>query len=295
MSEPKGMIKELTAVLGLALAGCGASADADAIVTYGRDANSGTYAYLQEHVLGNEDFAADVHSLPDTAGVVHAVSINKASIGYGGIGYVKGVRALRIKKDAASPGIDPTLENVQNGSYPISRTLYFYTVGEPGLAAKNFITWVRSQQGQKICGEAGFYPLAVKQWAGEADTPLQGKATIAVKGSDTMLLLSHQWADQYMKSNPEVSIQITGGGSGTGIAGLLSGDTSICQSSRPMKAKERIQFKSKLGKEVVEFAVAMDGLAVFVHDSNTLHELSLPQLKSIFTGKVKTWAALSGP
>jgi len=81
------------------------SADSDQIVCYGRENNSGTYMYFKEHVLANEDFAADVQTLPGTAAVINAVSKDKASIGYGGIGYVKGVRALKVKKDATIPRV----------------------------------------------------------------------------------------------------------------------------------------------------------------------------------------------
>jgi phosphate transport system substrate-binding protein len=110
-----------------------------------------------------------------------------------------------------------------------------------------------------------------------------------------MVILGQRWAENYMRSNPEISVQITGGGSGTGIAALINGATNICQASRPMKPKEREQVKEKHGKDVVEFAVAMDGLAVFVHESSPLQEISLDQLKGIYTGKTKTWGALGKP
>src|SRR5438876_8509932 len=98
--------------------------DRDTIVAYGRENNSGTYMYFKEHVLGNTDFAPTVQTLPGTAAVINAVSKDKRSIGYGGIAYAKGVRALKVKKDAASAAVEPTLENVVKGTYPISRSLY---------------------------------------------------------------------------------------------------------------------------------------------------------------------------
>jgi ABC-type phosphate transport system substrate-binding protein len=291
-------MKKLAVVLAAGMAaGCGESgpANTDSIVCYGRENNSGTYMYFKEHVLSNEDFAADVQTLPGTAAVINAVSKDRASVGYGGIGYVKGVRALKVKKDAASPAIEPTLDNVVDGTYPISRYLYFYTIGEPDGATRHFIAWVRGEVGQKICGEVNYYPLPGKQRGGDAGAAPAGKATITMKGSDTMVILGQRWAEHYMKSNPEISIQITGGGSGTGIAALINGSTNICQASRPMKPKEKEQVKEKRGKDAVEFSVAMDGLAVFVHESSTLQEISLPQLKSIYTGKVKSWSALAQP
>jgi ABC-type phosphate transport system substrate-binding protein len=284
-------------VLAAVAAGCGegSSANSDAIVAYGRENNSGTYMYFKEHVLANADFAADVQTLPGTAAVINAVSKDKRSIGYGGIGYVKGVRALKVKKDAATPGIEPSLDNVVNGSYPISRYLYFYTAGPPEGAVKHFIDWARAPQGQKVCGDVGYYPLPEKQRLADPGAVPAGKATITIKGSDTMVILGQRWAENYMRSNPDISVQITGGGSGTGIAALINGSTNICQASRPMKPKEREQVKEKHGKDVVEFAVAMDGLAVFVHESSALQEISLEQLKGIYTGKTKNWSALGKP
>jgi ABC-type phosphate transport system substrate-binding protein len=292
------MSKRLTAlVLAAVAAGCGegGSANSDAIVAYGRENNSGTYMYFKEHVLANVDFAADVQTLPGTAAVINAVSKDKRSIGYGGIGYVKGVRALKVKKDASSPGVEPSLDNVVNGSYPISRYLYFYTAGQPEGAVKHFIDWSRAAQGQKVCGDVGYYPLPEKQRASDPGPVPAGKSTITIKGSDTMVILGQRWAENYMRSNPDISVQITGGGSGTGIAALINGSTNICQASRPMKPKERELVKEKHGKDVVEFAVAMDGLAVFVHETSPLQEITLDQLKGIYTGKTRNWSALGKP
>jgi phosphate transport system substrate-binding protein len=118
---------------------------------------------------------------------------------------------------------------------------------------------------------------------------------ITIKGSDTMVLLGQRWAEIYKQSQPSVVIQVTGGGSGTGIAALLNGTTDIAQSSRPMKEQERADFKAKFQKEVVEIKVALDGLGAYVHDSNPLKEISVPQLRDIYTGKLTDWQALGGP
>jgi len=296
----------LLSAMVLFVAGCGkreepqsgaALADDGIIVTYSRENNSGTYMYFKEHVLDNADFATNVQTLPGTAAVINAVSKDRRSIGYGGIGYIKGVRALPVRKDAASPAVAPSLENVVSGSYPISRFLYFYTIGEPEGAVKQFIDWTRGEEGQKICAEVGYYPLPADKRAtpGAASAPAGGeKQTLTMKGSDTMVILGQRWAEHYMQKQSDVLVQVTGGGSGTGIAALINGSTNICQSSRPMKPKEREQAKAKRGKEIVEFAVAMDGLAVFVHESSPLQEISVPQLKDIYTGKTQSWRDL-GP
>jgi ABC-type phosphate transport system substrate-binding protein len=270
--------------------GCG-RADRDTIVAYGRENNSGTYMYFKEHVLNDADFAPTVQTLPGTAAVVNAVSKDKRSIGYGGIAYSKGVRALKVKKDAASPAVEPTMENVVKGTYPISRELYFYTIGTPEGGVKHFVEWVRSEASQKVCSDVGYYPLPEgKRGAAPDGAPPPGRLT--VKGSDTMVILGGRWAELYMQKNPGVVVQITGGGSGTGIKALIDGETHICQSSRPIKPKEKEDVKKKHGKEPVEFAVALDGLAVFVHESSALQEITIAQLKSIYTGGAKTWRDL---
>lgn len=132
------------------------------IVVYSRENNSGTYVYFLEHVLQNADFAAEVQNLPGTAAVVNAVSKDRRSIGYGGIGYGKGARTVPVRQDDKAAAVEPTLANVQNGSYPISRELFFYIVGEPRENVKAFIDWTLSEGGQKICQEVGYYPLRKK-------------------------------------------------------------------------------------------------------------------------------------
>jgi len=121
-----------------------------------------------------------------------------------------------------------------------------------------------------------------------------GKKTITVKGSDTMVILGQRLAERYMKEHPDVTVQVTGGGSGTGIAALQNGTTDIAQASRPIKDKEKEGVKAKFGKDVAEFVVAKDGLSVYVHESNPVKSLSIPQLKAIYTGKIRNWKEVGG-
>ncbi len=129
------------------------------LVAYSRENNSGTYVFFKEHVLGNEDYAREIQTLPGTAAIVNAVSKDVASIGYGGIAYASGIRAVPVKKDADSEAVPPSLETVRNNRYPLSRNLYFYTAGEPAGEVKAFVDWVLSPEGQKICEAVGYYPL----------------------------------------------------------------------------------------------------------------------------------------
>ena len=130
-----------------------------AIVLYGRENNSGTYGYFKEHVLENKDFSAGVQTLAGTSAVVSAVKGDAWGIGYGGIAYLEGIRALKVKKDDTSPAITPTLKTAQDGSYPIARFLYFYTAGEATGSVKRFIDWVKGPDGQAVIEQVGYYPL----------------------------------------------------------------------------------------------------------------------------------------
>ena len=135
--------------------------------------------------------------------------------------------------------------------------------------------------------------LLVLVMAGAAFTPAPKKITI--KGSDTMVILAQKWAEVYMKSNPEVVIQVTGGGSGTGISALINGATDICNSSRPLKPSEMDKLKSRYNTMGVEIPCAKDGITIFLHESSPVKELSLKQLSDIFSGRKTNWKDFGGP
>ena len=129
------------------------------IILYSRENSSGTYVFFKEHVLKNADYAQRAQSMPGTAAVVNAVSKEKNSIGYGGAAYAKGIRVLGIKKDAESPAVEPNLATVQNGSYPLSRPLFFYLRNKATGDIKAFIDWVLSAEGQEIVTKVGYFPV----------------------------------------------------------------------------------------------------------------------------------------
>ena len=108
---------------------------------------------------------------------------------------------------------------------------------------------------------------------------------IQVKGSDTMVNLGQAWAERYMEKYPDAFIAVTGGGSGTGIAALISGTCDIAECSRAMKNREIELAKNK---EITpkEMIVALDGIAVVVNPKNPVSKLTFSQLAAIFTGKV---------
>jgi len=124
---------------------------------------------------------------------------------------------------------------------------------------------------------------------------VQKDETITVKGSDTMVILAQRWAEIYMSKHPQIRIQVTGGGSGTGISALINGTTDICNSSRPMKKTEKEKLKQRYNTLGVEIKAAKDGLAVYVNENLPVTELTLKQIKSIYTGKITNWKDVGGP
>ena len=117
---------------------------------------------------------------------------------------------------------------------------------------------------------------------------------ITVKGSDTMVILAQKWAEVYMQSHPETKIQVTGGGTGTGFAALQNQTTDLCNASRKIKAKEIEACLKAFGKRPTEYRVALDGLSVYVHESNPIQAISLEELEGIFTGKIRNWKEVGG-
>jgi len=117
--------------------------------------------------------------------------------------------------------------------------------------------------------------------------------SIQIKGSDTMVNLGQAWAEGYMQKHPESFIAVTGGGSGTGIAALISSTCDIALSSRKIKQKE-IDLAAKKGVSSNELIVALDGLAVAVSSKNPIGKLTVDELADIFTGKITNWKELGG-
>ncbi len=134
---------------------------ADAPITvYSRENSSGTYEFFKENVLLGKDFAASAQTMPGTAAVLQAVAKDKQAIGYGGAAYGAGAKPLAIKKDDASAAVEPTEDNVLKGTYPIWRYLFVYVnpALDKGDIAK-YLTWIRSDEGQKIVKDVGYFPL----------------------------------------------------------------------------------------------------------------------------------------
>jgi phosphate transport system substrate-binding protein len=139
------------------------------IVLLSREVNSGTHVYFKEHVLrknnpaSTEEFAPDALLLSSSQAIADEVANNPDAIGYYGMGYISNKqKAVKISMSANLESIAPTVENVTNGSYPISRPLFFYTNGKPNNMIKQFIDFCLSEEGQKMVLQNDFVPLKNK-------------------------------------------------------------------------------------------------------------------------------------
>lgn len=136
------------------------------IVVLSREVNSGTHVYFKEHVLrkndpsGKEEFAQNALMLSSSQAIADEVAGNSAAIGYYGMGYIsKKQHAVAIAKDADSEYVEPTIENVISGKYPISRPLLLYTNGNPEGIVKKFVDFALSKEGQEIVLVTDFVPV----------------------------------------------------------------------------------------------------------------------------------------
>jgi len=142
------------------------------ISLYGRQSNSGTYVFFQEHVLGNQNYSADMMRMNGNAQIVEGIVQDRNGIGYVGVGYVadpqtgavrEGLRILNVSKDAGSQGYSPLDKSaVDSGDYPISRPLYQMTSGPPQGAVLDFILFETGPEGQSLVVAEGFFAIGDK-------------------------------------------------------------------------------------------------------------------------------------
>jgi phosphate transport system substrate-binding protein len=129
------------------------------IIVYGRENSSGTYVYFQDFVLEGKDYTSTMQSMPGTAAVVNAVTKDKFGIGYGGAAYAKGIKVIKVKKDANSQAYAPDAQSIKDGTYPITRYLYMYVQSRPTGEMKKYIDWTLSPEGQEIVQKVGYFPV----------------------------------------------------------------------------------------------------------------------------------------
>lgn len=136
--------------------------------------------------------------------------------------------------------------------------------------------------------------LSVAVIVGNPSLARKKKNTLTLTGSTTVLPIAQMVAEVFMELHPEVNVSVRGGGSGVGIAALIDQTADIANASRPIKTKEIVICRSK-GIDPVGNIIAKDGIAIIVHPSNPIKELSIAQLKAIYSGEISKWSEVGGP
>lgn len=209
-----------------------------------------------------------------TNGVMTAVANDETAIGYISLGSLNDtVKAVTVG------GVEATSENVSNGTYTLARPFNIVTNGEPTDAvAVDFIAYCMSPDGQALATEEGYIG-----GEGTEFTSTQPSGSITVGGSSSVSPLMEKLIEAYKTVNPNATIEMLTTDSTTGVTGALDGTYTIGMASRELKDTETAEGATAT-------VLAMDGIAVVVNPANTTADLSVDQIKSIYTGETTVWA-----
>ena len=211
-----------------------------------------------------------------TNGVMTAVANDETAIGYISLGSLNDtVKAVTVG------GVEATAENVSNGTYTLARPFNIVTNGEPTDAvAVDFIAYCMSPDGQALATEEGYIG-----GEGTEFTSTQPSGSITVGGSSSVSPLMEKLIEGYKTVNPNATIEMLTTDSTTGVTGALDGTYTIGMASRELKDTETAEGATAT-------VLAMDGIAVVVNPANTVADLSVDQIKSIYTGEATVWSDL---
>ncbi|MGV8048910.1 MAG: phosphate ABC transporter substrate-binding protein [Anaerolineaceae bacterium] len=144
-----------------------------------------------------------------------------------------------------------------------------------------------------LCVCLGFTACSTRSTNTNFQNDSTPKVYIENKGSDTIVNLALAWAEAYQKLHPSVSISITGGGTGTGIAALINNTTDIANASRQIKEEEILNAKNN-GVNPYEIVIARDAIAIIINQNNPVNHLTLQQISDIYSGKINNWKEVGG-
>ena len=260
----------------------------DKISVISREEGSGTRGAFIELVGIEEknDQGEKIDNTVDTAVITNSTSVamtsvseDKASIGYISLASLNDtVKALKID------GVEPTVKNIQKGEYPIARNFNLVTGDNLSELGKDFINFILSTEGQKTVSENGYIELTEAGKYETSDAVKEG-GKITIGGSSSVTPLMEKLAEAYKKINPKVEVMVQQSDSTTGVTSAIDGSVDIGMASRDLKDTETSQ-------GVKATVIAKDGIAVIVHKDSKQEELTLEQVKDIFTGKITKWSEI---
>lgn len=212
-------------------------------------------------------------TINSTEAVITNVKDNEAAIGYISLGSLNDtVKALKIG------GVEATADNVKSGDYAVSRPFNIAYKGELSDVAKDFVDYIMSSDGQKIVSDNGY--VTVSENAAYSGKKPSGK--ISVAGSSSVLPVMEKLAEAYQQVNTNAKVEIQTSDSSAGMQSAMGGTCDIGMASRDLKDEEKSALKVE--------TIAKDGIAVIVNNANTCDDLTLDQVKSIYTGETTVWS-----
>lgn len=212
-------------------------------------------------------------TINSTEAVITNVKDNEAAIGYISLGSLNDtVKALKIG------GVEATADNVKSGDYAVSRPFNIAYKGELSDVAQDFVDYIMSSDGQKIVSDNGY--VTVSENAAYSGKKPSGK--ISVAGSSSVSPVMEKFAEAYQKVNTNAKVEIQTSDSSAGMQSAMGGTCDIGMASRDLKDEEKSALKVE--------TIAKDGIAVIVNNANTCDDLTLDQVKSIYTGETTVWS-----
>ena len=255
---------------------------ANMITAVTREEGSGTRGAFTElfGVVDEEDndmITLDAQTTNSTSVMMTTVSENEYAIGYISLGSLDDSLVKAVKID----GVDATAENIENGTYKVSRP--FNVAVKPdsdNAVAKDFMAFIMSTEGQAVVADEGYIPVAeVEAYAGEAP-----EGSCVVGGSSSVSPLMEKLIEAYAEVNPNASIELQTSDSTTGMTNAIEGSYDIGMASRELKDEEAAELEGTV--------IATDGIAVIVNKNNPTDDLTSDQVKNIYLGDVTTWDAI---
>lgn len=212
-------------------------------------------------------------TINSTEAVITNVKDNDSAIGYISLGSLNDtVKALKVGS------VEATAENVKSGDYVISRPFNIAYKGELSKVAQDFVDYILSSDGQKVVADEGY--VAVTENAAYSGKKPEGK--ISVAGSSSVSPVMEKLAEAYQKVNTNAKVEIQTSDSSAGMQAAMEGTCDIGMASRELKDKEASELKAT--------TIAKDGIAIIVNKANSCEDLTVDQIKSIYTGETTVWS-----
>lgn len=230
---------------------------------------------VEEDDVDNTTASAEITN--STAVMMTTVAGNENAIGYISLGSLDdSVTAVSID------GVEASVDTVKDGSYAISRPFNIvYNEADADEITSDFVAYILSAEGQAVIEEEGYVSIA----EGESYEASGLSGTLSIGGSSSVTPVMEKLAEAYEELNPDVNVEVQQSDSTTGVQAAYEGTVQIGMASRDLKDEE-------LDYGLTCTSIAMDGIAVIVNNNNGIGDLTMDQVKSIYTGEITTWDEL---